>query len=72
MDTTAISISLDTSLRVIQRELEDWEKYGDVCKERAKKGQPPILQGDAARVSTESHSEAKVIMIIFAVYAGFG
>jgi len=53
MDTTAISISLDIPLRVVQRVLRNWKIYGDVSKERVKGGRFPLLKGDAARVSVD-------------------
>lgn len=50
--TTDVAISLNMSLRVVQRLKQTWEEVGEACKSRMYKGRPPLMSGAAVSVST--------------------
>ena len=41
--TTKIAKSLDINLRVVQRVMLTWNEIGEVCRDRTRNGQPPIM-----------------------------
>ena len=52
--STAISISLDIPLRVVQRVRRNWSTIGEVCRDRTYMGRPPSMGRVAVKVCLPS------------------